>query len=216
MLAALSLFSFKCMAIGGLELTIKGGLSIPNDELGNVYNAENKSINGDIVTFQDVEAATGYTVGLKAAVPITDYLYGYAHAGIHQTGEQEYQLIAGTGSSTETYGTITASQFIIPVGVGAELRFFEVAMADLYTTAQLNFNYLTSDFEIVSSALNDGTISDATSDARLGYGIGIGSDFDFKVIETNVELLFQSLNPVLAEEEEDMKTLVSLTVGLVF
>lgn len=211
-IALLSLFAVNAYSIGGLELTIKGGFTVPNDELGNIYNAETKSINGDIVTFNDLETATGYTIGLKAALPISDFLYGYAHAGIHQTGEEEYSLETLDGSQAYSF---TASQFIIPVGVGAEIRFLEAAITDNYITGQLNFNYITSDVEIAAAQLQ-GDLNESTNDVRMGYGIGVGTDLDLKLIKANVELLYQALNPVLSEDQEDLKTLVSLTVGIVF
>jgi|GEM_PF-2757461 len=213
LLSLLIITTIHSMAIGGVELTLKAGLTIPNNALGRIYNSSEVSIDQTVVNFNDAEASAGYTVGIKGLIPLSEVFHAYAHIGIHQTGETIYTLYEGLGNDDEL-GTVTASQFIVPVGVGMELHFLEIAIADLYITGQFNLNYLTSDVEFLASQLD--LEKDDPSNTRMGYGLGVGSNFDLKLIEINTELLFHTLNSVLSESDEDMKTLVSLTVGLTF
>ncbi len=210
--------TISAYSAGGLDLTIKGGLTVPNDEVGMVYNTSEPTLSGNnnqvIANLRESEAGAGYTIGVKLSTAFTDFLTGYAHIGVHQTGEEEFQIYQGIGDSQTELGTMTASQFIVPIGAGAEFHFLEFNILDLYATGQLNLNYLTSDVEIVANQV--GNLDEDPSDIRMGYGFGVGSNFDFKLIELNAEILYQALNPILDDDGEDMKSLVSLTVGIVF
>ncbi|GAB5464796.1 MAG: hypothetical protein Kapaf2KO_02320 [Candidatus Kapaibacteriales bacterium] len=208
MLSALATYSF-----GPAELTFKGGLMIPSDNLGQVYNQDEVTINEEIRTFDDLEARTGYSLGIKVAASLADWLKVYGHIGIHNTGTAEYAIYSDLSKNDEI-GTLRANQFIVPVGGGLELHFLEVSQFDFYLTPQLNFNYITNDVELIGNAV--GALESNPQNARLGYGIGGGTDIDLGVVIVNTELLYQNINTVFRGEDELGKGLVSLTVGLTF
>jgi len=205
LLVSIIVTAFPLIGMGSLEFTAKVGITVPNDELGQMYDSRNNTEESDNLIIQQNSGATaGWTVGFKALMPLSNLFHAYIHAGIHELGENNYTIYSEEGQQE---GFIVAEQFIIPAGMGMEMHLLDSAATDLYFTGQINFNYLSSYNKTLTSL-------EGPSSSNIGYGLGIGSNFDLGLLGLNIEVLFSALN--LSESNRGLKTLTSLTIGMTF
>ena len=179
-------------------MILSGGLATPSEKMSNVYST-------DKITDWSGAAKTGYFIGLKLKVPIDDFAV-YGSVAYNHFPDAPIKIV---------YNNITfpinVSNNIIPVTAGVNYYFFR-KIVSCYALGDVSYNYIYSSV--------DGTlpITDTKSptDNRIGFGLGLGLDFNLKVLLLNVEAKYNLANQIGAKSGEPKKSYFNLGIGVGF
>ncbi len=198
------------------SLTIGAGLSIPNDQINNVYNnaklVDNSNKAWDMVA---QTANLGYDLGLKARFPLSTNMQFSGGIGFSRFPQSDIEVKdPNTGQTIEI---LKSTQSIIPISAGLDYFLMKTVISP-YVSAELQYNYImnTVDYPLggpITLPLNYDT---APKDRRIGAAVGAGLMIDLAVTALNVDLRYHVANMIGTNTDEKTKSYLTLNVGLTF
>jgi hypothetical protein len=194
--------STSLKAQGGVA--IYGGLSTPNDQLGNVYN--------DNTTFESLpgNADLGYHFGARYRMPLAASFMLSGGVAWNRFPESEvYIMKPGTN---DTLGGLATVNNIVPVSVGLDYVIFNKGLG-MFVGGELAYNYISATTELIYGG-NTIPYEKEETQNRVGGGVGLGVFFDAKIATAIVDVKYNVVNLIGKEENEESKNYVTLSLGL--
>lgn len=211
--ASILFCSTELLAIGPLDFGIKLGLSTPNDEISNVFNADRlqiDSLNGDLLLGA---MSSGYHLGARVRfnLPLSD-LSVVGGIGFHRFPQTNSNITIG--QDTYEFGT---SLNIIPITLDAQYQLFDLKLVKFYVQGGLSMNQIvySVDYNNIPIPLQSDIPSSGT-DNRFGVGFGGGFDISLALLSINVYADYSITNMINADENEESKRFLALGVGVWF
>lgn len=200
---------------GSLELGFKLGLSTPNDQINNIYNSNTLEGEDVIGRLWREGSKLGYHLGIGLRLPLDEnfkFVGGIAWHRFPQT-----DIVVKDPTTNEELITLQTIQNVFPINVGINFYPLITNFVNIYGTAELTYNFISSTVDYVkddvSVPLN---IDTAPMDNRVGFGFGIGADIDIKLLIINLEAKYNFLNLINKITDEPDKTFFTLSLGVFF
>lgn len=189
------------------------GLSTPNDKVGDIYNHDNldlgNSKEGNLIS-KGMDA--GYNLGVKLRLPLNDNIHFVGSIGWNRFPEQTLEVRDPKADTVLL--TLESSTNIIPITAGVNAYLFK-SFIGLYATGDLSYNYISSSVDYKRGDVSI-PIKTSPSDNRLGFGLGLGVDFNVGLVILNIEGKYNHTNLIGKDDKEKDKSYVTLGVGIFF
>ena len=185
-------------------LAIYGGLSTPNNEIGNVYN--------DNTTFESLAgtADMGYHFGARYRMPLAASFM--LSGGVSWNRFPESKVFIMRPNSNDTLGGLATVNNIIPVALGLDYVIFNKGLG-MFVGGELAYNYISTTTELIYQNQTIPYEKDETQN-RVGGAVGLGVFFDAKIATAIVDVKYNVVNLIGKENNEDSKNYVTLSLGL--
>jgi hypothetical protein len=191
------------------------GLSTPSEQINNVYNSEFLTAENFIGRMKRDAAALGYHVGGRLRFALGDELVFIGGLSLSRFPQSKIYVSVPTGTGGDTIrATLTSTQNIIPIAVGLNY-YLTRKVFGVYATGELTYNYLTNSID----AEFQGTpipLDRSPTYNRVGFGLGIGTDIDIKIVTLNLEAKYNLVNFIGNETNEKSKSYITLGLGIYF
>ena len=197
------LLLFTAKSFSQIDMSIYGGLSTPNDKLGEVYHENDNA--WDLVS-KGIDM--GWHLGARVRLPMDTGFFFYA--GMAWNRFPDAQLEVKKPDNDTTY-QIEAQQDIIPIGVGVQYYITKKVVV-LYVNGQLNYNYFTTHGRFLDLPAPNFNLSDASS--RGGFQVGIGIMVNFVLVEPFLEFSYSMPNLIGKASGEPTKQYFNLSIGI--
>ncbi|MCK5742645.1 MAG: outer membrane beta-barrel protein [Chlorobi bacterium] len=192
-----------------VDLGIYAGLSAPNDEINNVMKLTD---NNTIGKFIREAAEVGYHIGIKTRIPMSENFIFRGGIAYHSFPETKLFI------ETHQEIPIVTSQNIIPVSAGVNFYLLK-SVVGVYATGELTYNYISSSVDYVKDEfIKIGIPLEKTDPVNtVGFGLGVGVDFDLKLVTLNLEAKYSRANLVGGSDEfANPINYFSLSLGVLF
>jgi len=195
------------------------GLALPNDNVSQFFHQIKTPVHiNDSTTkigdyLKDKATSAGYILGVKGRIELTERFDLVAGLGIARFNQGQYDLVIPTDTLS---AKIQSTSNIVPLSAGINAYLMR-SFIGLYAVGEVSYNYISYSSDIVWN--NNPSIPISISpknDSRLGYGLGIGIDFDLSLFKTNLEIKFNSANIIGRVGDEEEKKYGSITLGIIF
>lgn len=221
------LSSSTAFALGPLKFGFQVGLSTPSDQLSNVYNINNATLVQDPNTNDEEEFGgellsrgvdNGYHIGVNVRIdlPVADLslIGSFMYNSFPEARTMVADQITG-----ENVVELVSSQRVVPVSAGLMYNLFELWILEFYLRGEAQLNYFSHEtsFNLQVDDYKLGVpFAQTDSYTRFGYGIGAGFDIDLELTRLNLDIRYHTANFIGREDDEDIKTYLSLGVGVYF
>ncbi|MCX6153364.1 MAG: outer membrane beta-barrel protein [Candidatus Kapabacteria bacterium] len=199
------------------KIGLFAGLSTPNDQLNNIYNSDKVKI--DSMTngsFLRSGATSGYHVGGKVKLSMSDNFSFDLGATYNKFPQTNIDVNNPKDNSHLT--TLFVTENIISLSAGVNYYFFKTIVRP-YVVGNIQYNYMMNAVSLDPSAgfsTSDWPLPTSSSDSRVGFSAGLGTDIDLKLVMFFVEGRYNVYNFIGATGSESSKSAVTLSLGLYF
>ncbi|RPI67197.1 MAG: PorT family protein [Ignavibacteriae bacterium] len=193
----------------GLVLGIFAGPAVPSDNIANVYDI----LEDDLGNAYDYASSLGYTVGGKVRIGMSNSFSLSGGISFVQFPAQDLVLTDPTSSVTYTLESTTN---IIPVQAGLTWLPIRSILVP-YIGGHVLYTYrntTVSNGNILEDVFDPGQEIDPTSNS-FGTSLSAGLEVDLG-IRPFIDLTYMWSNLTGREEGEDVKTFLTITLGLIF
>lgn len=196
-----------------IKFGVIAGLSTPNDMINDIYNKDVINWDNGIGSLAREGTKLGYHLGFRARLSLSkdyDFTGGMTINRFPQTTIQ----VKDPSDPDSIIQELQTNQNIFALAAGLNLYIYKSAIS-IYATGEMQYNYIANS---VDFSFNDIfiPISQSPSDSRVGFGFGAGIDLVIKPIRLNIESKYNIINLIGQDDQEDMKSFLSLSLGLYF
>lgn len=203
-------------AVGPVKFGFGVGASVPNDQIGNIFNNSQQILDKLDNSVADVllnSEGVGYNIGIKLRVDLPGNFIFSGGFAFHKFADQNIRLTVTEAEKTTIDTSVTVIPNLIPINAGLLYNVIDSQVIDIYLRAEGQFNILS--YSISQTAADLVNISDTTN-GRLGTGFGVGIDISLVLVRLNLDARYNLVNLGLRNENEDLKSFFSLTGSIFF
>jgi opacity protein-like surface antigen len=219
---ALLLLCSVTVTTKAMEFGISAGLALPNDNISQFFKQTKSEVVLDNTIKEtgnyllDKAASSGYIVEAKGRIGLGNNLDFVIGIGMARFNEGKYDLtVPGKSMNDSTIGQIQSTLNVVPITAGVNVYLFK-SFVNLYATGDITYNYMSYSYDLIWKGAPGIPISNSENDARVGYGIGAGIDFDLILLKANFEAKFNCMNLIGRISDEKRKNYGTFTVGIIF
>lgn len=210
-------------AAGDLETGFTVGASIPSESVGKF----SKFTASDLIKIENEETQTniqneiintGYNLGVRIQLPLSESIYLSGGLGIHRFPEAEV-VVYDNNEPTKVWAKLREVNNFIPFDAGLSIDLADLKLFQVYGLVNVSYNFLYQSVDIIqkdASATIPVTYTESKMSNRFGAGLGAGIKFDLKLIELGLEGRFNRSNILLAENGELNKDFYTFNVVVFF
>jgi hypothetical protein len=208
------------LAGGNLETGFTIGASIPSESIGKFSNIDSlilKIDNKDTQTkLQNEIINTGYNIGIRLQLPLSESIYLSGGLGIHRFPEAEV-VVYDNNDPTKVWAKLREVNNFIPFDAGLNIDLVDLKLFQVYGLVNVSYNFLYQSIDIIKTDVTiPVTYTESKMSNRFGAGLGAGLKFDLKLIELGLEGRFNRSNLLLAENGELNKDFYTLNLIVFF
>lgn len=210
------------LAAGDLETGFTIGASIPSESVGKFSNIGSQFLkidNKDTLTnIQNEIINTGYNIGIRLQLPLSESIYLSGGLGIHRFPEAEV-VVYDNNDPTKVWAKLREVNNFIPFDAGLNIDLVDLKLFQVYGLVNVSYNFLYQSVDIIQkdgSATIPVTYTESKMSNRFGAGLGAGLKFDLKLIELGLEGKLNRSNVLMAENGELNKDFYTLNVVVFF
>ncbi len=211
------------LAAGDLETGFTIGASIPSESVGkfskftasDLIKIENKETQTNI---QNEIINTGYNIGIRLQLPLSESIYLSGGLGIHRFPEAEV-VVYDNNAPTKVWAKLREVNNFIPFDAGLNIDLVDLKLFQVYGLVNVSYNFLYQSVDIIQkdgSATIPVTYTESKMSNRFGAGLGAGLKFDLKLIELGLEGRLNRSNVLMAENGELNKDFYTLNLIVFF
>ena len=197
-------------AIGPLDFGVRFGLSTPNDEIANIYNADEIKLNDSTTSsFLNNGLDAGYHLGVRLRFNIPASSFSVVGGlGLHRFPQTKIMI-----DETE----INTSILIVPVTADLQYQLLDFKVVDFYLQGGLSYNQIMTsiDFNGIPLPIQD-NLQETSSDSRIGGSIGAGMDISLVLLSINVFADYNLTNIMGRDNNENSKEFLAVGIGVYF
>lgn len=193
-----------------------GGLSTPNNQVADFYNADRIRYSIDDIdkfgkfVLQGIDM--GYHLGVRLRFPLDDRANFIAGMTFNRFPESMTDVVDPATGQVLT--TLQVTSNIVPLSAG--INYFIIdSFIGIYAMGELSYNYMFYTVDIPQDEFSL-PISKTSTHNRLGYGFGAGIDLDLGLTKLNLEGKYNLTNIIGKEDGESNKEYFSLSLGFYF
>lgn len=187
------------------------GPSFPSDQLGNVYNIATESGEGDAYEFA---SSLGFHVGGRIRYGLSENFSLAGGISYHRFPNQELTFTSESGATLQ----IKNVSNIIPINAGLIFRMPLAAIVPYIGAGAVyvHQNVTMSEGDgVFSQIFSNGQEIEPTTN-RMGADVSLGIGFNLVVVSPFIEFRQTWSNLIGKEDNEQTKSFMSLSVGLLF
>ena len=194
---------------------VLGGLSLPNNEISNLFN--NSTIATNDTTVRELAAVfdspkSGYNLSIKITLDLSERAFFYGGFGMHKFPALKIGLF--TTDKKESKGELEVTTTNYPVSAGIHYFIFKSEF-NLYSIGDLSYNLISNSVNTQNSKY-DLQIGKNPTDNRLGFGLGLGTIINLGQSGLVIEAIYNQLNFIGKSATEQNKTIITLRTGFKF
>lgn len=205
-IAAFCFAASSGFALGGVDLGLFGGVSVPNDKINYVVDVAKSDPTAGELLF--ASASSGFHIGAKVRLGLADKIDFTGSLAWHKFPEVTH-LIPG---ATEGANKISTSSNIIPVTVGINYTFASLWVVKFYGAGDLSYNYFSNSIDIPK--FYESVFTSKKDGGRVGAGFGLGIDIDAKVFKAEILTKYNFGNLIGKEDGEESRNYLSCSLGI--
>lgn len=191
------------------------GLSTPSDKIADVYNRKTIGLDsGKVGDFFDNGMKSGYNIGVKIRLPLSDNFTFVGGFSYNKFPESEITVKYPTTTAKMDSVILTSTTNIVPINAGINIYLFKSFLAP-YISADLTYNYISSSLDYKYTKISI-PLSKSEANSRMGFSVGAGMDLNLKLITVNLEGKYHYLNLIGKEDAEAEKSYFTLCAGIYF
>ena len=197
----------SAFALPGFDMGVFGGLSTPNDKIAEVYTPLSETSTLKLLTSG---VGSGFHIGAKIRVGLADRLNFVGSIACHHIPATTTTI--NTGITEVVYPEISTTHEIIPFTAGINYNLVNLNLFKVYAVGDIAYNYFTNSVDI--PAAFNGLITASKEGGRVGAGVGVGFDFDLKVMKFGLEGKYNFSNIIGKVSGEPDKNYLSVSLGV--
>lgn len=211
------------LAAGDLETGFTAGASIPSDKVGKFSNLQSVVLtigtkDSTLNNLQNDVINTGYNLGVRVRLPLSESINLIGGLGIHRFPEAQL-IVKDNNDSTKIWATLSEVNNFIPFDAGLNIDILDIKLFKVYGLVNVSYNFLYKTVDLVQEDNNvtiPVTYTESNMSNRFGAGLGLGINFDLKLIDVGLEGRFNRSNVLMAENGELNKDFYTLNVVVFF
>lgn len=203
-------------AVGPVKFGFGFGASVPNDQMGNIFNNSQQILDKLDNSVADVllnSEGIGYNIGIKLRVDLPGNFIFSGGFAFHKFPDQNIRLVVTDDEKAAIDTSVSVIPNLIPINAGLLFNVIDTKFVDFYLRAEGQFNILS--YSLSQTAADLTNISDTTN-GRLGAGLGAGIDISLVLVRLNLDARYNFVNLGLRNEDEKQKGYFSLTGSIFF
>lgn len=221
MICGILFTNLKIYAIDSkLNIGFTAGATIPSDKLSSFYDQNEISLNnGNSATLGKNILSTGYNVGIKLNLPMSEDFELFGSILVNRFPENEI-VVKDNNDPDKIFATLIEYNNLIPIEVGFNLNIIDAKIAKIYTVGNLSYNFLYQSIDIKNKSSQDlalpSGLTETNLNSRIGGGAGLGIKFDLKLITLALETKFNRSNLIFKTDNEFNRDYYNINLFLFF
>ncbi len=197
-----------------VDFGFQGGLSTPNDKIGEIYNKNTiAGDSGGVRQLYSKGVDAGYYIGAKVRFHLSDNVNFTGSFGLNKFPQSTIE-VRDPKDPGKVLTELKATTNVVPISAGISMYLFK-SFIGVYGCGDLSYNYVTSSVDYKYNGVQV-PISTTPSNSRLGFGLGAGVDVNLGLLLLNLEGKYNYMNLIGKESSESDKNYFNLCLGVYF